>query len=100
MTLTWNRSESGINPPALDTTSSAYYVYLRKNIEEVTKKMEDDREYTSFVYDEAILTKEEYALYVSETDMQLVLAELAEQQEASNTALQEAIAELAESVIS
>lgn len=106
MTITFYKSESGVAPELLDTTSSAYYTYIRKNVQEVEKEDPDGTKRTMFEYDEAKLTKAEYALYrVSEaagednTAAQEAIAELAEIQDQSITELQEAIAELAEIVV-
>lgn len=62
--LKWYKSESATKPYLIDKNISQKYVYLRKNIEEIERKYEMLEEtYISYIYDEAIVTKEEYALY-------------------------------------
>lgn len=63
--MKWNKSESNIIPDEVDTTSSKTTVYLRRNIVEKQREDEISGEiYTYFEYDEAKLTKEEYAEYL------------------------------------
>jgi len=79
MNIQYNKSQSDTRPVEVDTESSKVSVYLRKNIEEKTVKdpvTDEDRTY--FEYDEAILTKNEYALYQETVETQLAIAELAE----------------------
>ena len=56
----WRKAESKIKPMLIDTTSSNTVVYVRKNIEEVTRDEE-----TLFVYDEQEVKKEDWELYQS-----------------------------------
>ena len=51
-------------PSALDTNSSAFFVYQRKNIERVTSTDEQGSSYEMWEYDERKLTKDEYAKMV------------------------------------
>ena len=86
MELVFRKSESSVEPELLDTTSSATHVYIRKNVEQVEKEGPVEGEtYKAFQYDEACLTKQEYALYLVDqavadatTETQLAIAELAE----------------------
>ena len=70
-------------PSALDTSSSNFFVYQRKNIERVTVTDEmSSGTYEMWQYDERKLTKDEYAKMVEEelTATQLALTELYERQ--------------------
>ena len=70
-------------PSELDTSSSAYFVYQRKNIERVTFTDEmSGGTYEMWQYDERKLTKDEYAKMLDEelTATQLALTELYERQ--------------------
>lgn len=105
MTIEYYTAESNISPELVDSTSSRKYTYIRQNVQKVEREDHDGSKYTVYVYEEAKLTKEEYAIYlVAQTNddtsvqIQLAIADLAEQQEANISALQEAIAELAETV--
>ncbi len=105
MTIEFYTAESAVSPALVDSTSSQTCTYVRQNVQEVEREDQDGSKYTVFVYEEAKLTKEEYAIYLvdqtngdANTQAQLAIAELAEQQENYNSALQEAIAELAEIV--
>ena len=57
----WYTAESGIKPLEIDTSSSKKFVYLRRNITE--EQREEELIYT---YEEQKITKQEYALYLSE----------------------------------
>ena len=88
MELVFHKSRSSVTPPLLDTESSEYSVYIRQNVTEVeVKDLDGEEEHThiEYEYDEAILSKDEYKIYL-------------EGQSASTatTANQEAIAEVAE----
>lgn len=108
MDIVYHKSRSTVYPELVDTTSSKTTVYLRKNVEEVVEHDEmSDQDVTMYVYDEATLTKSEYALYLAtlssdeaNTAAQLAIAELAEMVESQNTAIQLAMAELAEAMMS
>ena len=70
-------------PSALDTSSSAFFVYQRRNIERVTYPDEmSDSTYEIWEYEERKLTKDEYAKMVEEelTAIQLALVEMYERQ--------------------
>ena len=76
MTITWKKSSSNERPVEKDETSSATTVYLRKNIEEKTVQNEDGSKSIIFEYDEAALTKEEYARYQDKLDTEALIAEV------------------------
>lgn len=67
----WRKSESKIKPVLIDTTSSQTVVYVRKNIEEVTR---DDE--TLYVYDEQEVKKEDWDLYKTVLDNSSELADI------------------------
>lgn len=73
MKLKYIKSQSSVKPDLVDTTSSKVVVYLRQNIVEKEKTVEntsEDNDATSttvfYEYDEAKLTKEEYQEYLKE----------------------------------
>ena len=74
MKLNYIKSQSSVKPDLVDTTSSKTTVYVRQNIVEKEKTVEntnsEDNDATSttvfYEYDEAKLTKEEYQEYLKE----------------------------------
>ena len=73
MKLNFIKSQSSVKPDLVDTTSSKTTVYVRQNIVEKEKAVEntsEDNDTTSttvfYEYDEAKLTKEEYQEYLKE----------------------------------
>ena len=74
MKLNFIKSQSSVKPDLVDTTSSKTTVYVRQNIVEKEKAIEntnsEDNDATSttvfYEYDEAKLTKEEYQEYLKE----------------------------------
>ena len=66
MKLNYKKSQSSVYPELIDTTSSKKYVYLRKNVVEVQSEDLNGEIYTTYEYDEAKLTKEEYEQYLEE----------------------------------
>ena len=74
MKLNFIKSQSSVKPDLVDTTSSKTTVYIRQNIVEKEKAIEntngEDNDATSttvfYEYDEAKLTKEEYQEYLKE----------------------------------
>ena len=64
MEITYYKARSTERPLELDTTSSINGVYLRKNIQEVTVQTQEGTQ-TEYEYDEAYLTKSEYAAYAN-----------------------------------
>ena len=77
MKLNYIKSQSSVKPELVDTTSSKTTVYIRQNIIEKEKIVEntnsEDNEATSttvfYEYDEAKLTKEEYQEYLKELEI-------------------------------
>ena len=73
-----------VKPAEFDTTSSAYYVYQRRNVQRVTVTDFDDKSYECWQYDERKLTKDEYNALRAEllktelTNTQLALVDLYE----------------------
>ncbi len=74
MKLNFIKSQSSVKPDLVDSTSSKTTVYVRQNIVEKEKAIEntnsEDNDATSttvfYEYDEAKLTKEEYQEYLKE----------------------------------
>ena len=66
MKLNYRKSQSSVYPELIDTTSSKKCVYLRKNVVEVQSEDLNGEIYTTYEYDEAKLTKEEYEQYLKE----------------------------------
>lgn len=64
MAVIYKRVESRNKPSEIDNTSSKDGVYIRKNIESITKEDENGNEYAVFCYDEAFLTHTEYLLHL------------------------------------
>lgn len=62
----WYKSQSTVRPITPDTTSSHYYVYLRKNIEQIETEDESGNTYIMYEYDELKIPKEMYPLYAEE----------------------------------
>ena len=77
MKLNFIKSQSSVKPDLVDTTSSKTTVYIRQNIVEKEKTVEntnsEDNDATSatvfYEYDEAKLTKEEYQEYLKELEI-------------------------------
>ena len=77
MKLNFIKSQSSVKPDLVDTTSSKTTVYVRQNIVEKEKAVEntnsEDNDATSttvfYEYDEAKLTKEEYQEYLKELEI-------------------------------
>ena len=85
MNLYFKKSQSSVKPELVDTTSSKKVVYIRQNIVEVQK---DNA--TFYEYDEAKLTKAEYAEYLKELEATDTL-EIVENLKSENQALSEQI---------
>lgn len=60
MNLTWQKSESLIQPLAVDKNLSKTAIYIRKNIEVTETENESGETITKYTYDEAIITPAEY----------------------------------------
>lgn len=69
MKMNYVKSESFIKPELIDTTSSDTAVYIRRNITEKTIDDDNGNELTSYVYEEAKLTKEEYEEFLNEVSI-------------------------------
>ena len=77
MKLNYIKSQSSVKPDLVDTTSSKTTVYIRQNIVEKEKSIEnnnsEDNDTAStavfYEYDEAKLTKEEYQEYLKELEI-------------------------------
>lgn len=80
MTTHYYKSESQIRPKTIDFESSPTTVYIRKNIEELTRTDPETRQAnTIYQYDEATISKTDY------------ISVLHTKQEESDAALQELI---------
>lgn len=77
MKLNYIKSQSSVKPDLVDTTSSKTTVYIRQNIVEKEKAVEntnsEDNDTTSttvfYEYEEAKLTKQEYQEYLKELEI-------------------------------
>ena len=76
MKLNFIKSQSSVKPDLVDTTSSKTTVYVRQNIVEKEKAVENTSEDNCaastavfYEYDEAKLTKEEYQEYLKELEI-------------------------------
>ena len=85
MNLYFKKSQSTVKPELVDTTSSKKVVYIRQNIVETVV---DDT--TFYEYDEAKLTKSEYAEYLKELEATDTL-EIVENLKAENKQLSETV---------
>ena len=85
MKLKLYKSQSAVKPELIDTTSSKKVVYIRQNIVETVVD-----ETTFYEYDEAKLTKAEYAEYLQELEATDTL-EIVENLKAENKQLSETV---------
>ena len=85
MNLYFKKSQSTVKPELVDTTSSKKVVYIRQNIVETVVD-----ETTFYEYDEAKLTKAEYAEYLQELEATDTL-EIVENLKAENKQLSETV---------
>ena len=85
MNLYFKKSQSSVKPELIDTTSSKKVVYIRQNIVETVVD-----ETTFYEYDEAKLTKTEYAEYLKELEATDV-SETIENLKAENKQLSETV---------
>ena len=85
MNLYFKKSQSSVKPELVDTTSSKKVVYIRQNIVEVQR---DNA--TFYEYDEAKLTKAEYAEYLKELEATDTL-EIVENLKSENQVLSEQV---------
>lgn len=61
--MEWYKAQSLEKPGETDTTSSSFYNYARRNIEEEIVQEEDGTEHTVYDYEECKITKESWPLY-------------------------------------
>ena len=105
MKLTYIKSSSSVKPDLVDTTSSKTTVYIRQNIVEKEKTVEntnseDNTTSTTvfYEYDEAKLTKEEYQEYLKELNGSDTLQTI-EDLKAENQNLNEQVSMLTECLL-
>ena len=106
MKLNFIKSQSSVKPDLVDTTSSKTTVYIRQNIIEKEKTVEntnsEDNDATSTIvfyeYDEAKLTKEEYQEYLKELNGSDTLQTI-ENLKAENQNLNEQVSMLTECLL-
>ena len=106
MKLKYVKSQSSVKPDLVDTTSSQTTVYVRRNIVEKEKTVEntnsEDNDATSttvfYEYDEAKLTKEEYQEYLKELNGSDTLQTI-ENLKAENQNLNEQVSMLTECLL-
>ena len=106
MKLNFIKSQSSVKPDLVDTTSSKTTVYVRQNIVEKEKAVEntnsEDNDVTSttvfYEYDEAKLTKEEYQEYLKELNGSDTLQTI-ENLKAENQNLNEQVSMLTECLL-
>ena len=106
MKLNFIKSQSSVKPDLVDATSSKTTVYIRQNIVEKEKTVEntnsEDNDATSttvfYEYDEAKLTKEEYQEYLKELNGSDTLQTI-ENLKAENQNLNEQVSMLTECLL-
>ena len=106
MKLNFIKSQSSVKPDLVDSTSSKTTVYVRQNIVEKEKTVEntnsEDNDATSttvfYEYDEAKLTKEEYQEYLKEINSSDTLQTI-EDLKAENQNLNEQVSMLTECLL-
>ena len=99
MKLNFIKSQSSVKPNLVDSTSSKTTVYVRQNIVEIKRTDEMSCEETVFYeYDEAKLTKEEYAEYLKELDATNTLRTI-EDLKAENESLNEQVSMLTDCLL-
>ena len=64
----WYRSEANEKPLTVDKDSSKQYVYIRKNIKEETRPMEDGETQTVYTYLECLIPKDVFVIYESQAN--------------------------------
>lgn len=62
--MEWYKAQSATKPEETDTTSSRYYNYARRNIEEGSVEGSDGTKTTVYNYEEARIPKESWGLYL------------------------------------
>lgn len=66
MKLKFYVSESTVEPELLDITSCPDGVYIRRNVTTIQREMEDGALQEMYLYEEAFLSKEDYAVYLAQ----------------------------------
>lgn len=66
MELKFYTSESTIKPELLDITTCQNGVYIRRNVTTAQREMEDGSPQKIYLYEEAFLSKEDYAVYLAQ----------------------------------
>lgn len=68
MNINWYKSEGTQEtaPAPVNLDWSKTYVYLHRNVERVTKTLEDGTTHEVWEYEEAMLTRADYAIYLGE----------------------------------
>lgn len=66
MKLKFHASESTIEPELLDIASCPDGVYIRRNVTTTQREMEDGVLQEMYLYEEAFLSKEDYAVYLAQ----------------------------------
>ena len=61
--MEWIEAESTVRPNKLDKNSSKEYVYIRKDIEEISKTEEDGSTVTMYKYREKKIEKKDWEYY-------------------------------------
>ena len=74
MTLEWYHSEGTIKPAEVCLDWSPNNVYLHKNIRLEEREDIDGRKYDMWVYDEAKLSRSDYAIYAAEQTAEDIIA--------------------------
>ena len=68
MELVWHRSESYVKPVEVDLDSAPSTVYFRRNIHEEQREEDDGMIRSFYAYDEAKMSKSEYASHQAYTN--------------------------------
>lgn len=75
MNITWYKSESTVKPDLVCLDWSPKFVYIHRNIREDGREF-DGAQYIMWVYDEAKLSRADYAIYAAEqTQADIISAE-------------------------
>lgn len=86
MNLEWKKIRGSIRPSETDFTSSSYFVYLRRNIQEVEKNLDEmmgkvpegeGYSSTEFEYEEAKISKSDYPHFL---DIQMIMQNVSDQE--------------------
>ena len=87
MELKWKKVKGSTRPTELDTSSSGYYVYLRRNIQEVEIPVDsmmgeipEGYPTTQFEYEEARVTQLDYIQNLNLLDTEKVMQNISDQE--------------------